>query len=528
MKKIYVLLFAVLFSHSMQSQCIAYMDMSAAANNVTATIYGNGASNPGYIIDWGDDSQDFVSTATHTYTLEGNYLICFTYYDLNDVINCNQSACQEVIITTTGCYMDFTPTTLGLTASIFITSSAAGVPSISIDWGDNSPLQSGMSASHAYAATGNYNICVTFSDLDDPDNCTIYQCHSVFVEEQTGGCTVNLTVTVDGAIITADAVGTGAANANYIITWGDDTFDNAANASHFYLVTGTYEVCAVYGDLGPKGCSVSDCQMVQVDEVGTGSCAMSFSASSFGLNAGLNINATGAEDPSYVIDWGDGTDPTTILPAIHTYLNESVYLVCVSYMDMNNLDNCQISICQEVTITDPVTECSVELTLTQDGNSITVTSTGIGAVDPQYGINWGDNSLPTIAANGSHTYSAQGTYQVCVTYIDLSNPKGCSATSCAPVDIVTAVEENLQYVNSAVMMPNPLTDNNTLEINLNKAAHIQIDVLDLLGKRVENILNGQRSSGVHRIGWNAQSLAGGIYFVRIKADNEERMIRVIR
>ncbi len=528
MKKLYTVLFAALMGHLMHSQCIAYMDIIAASNNVTATIYGTGAVEPGYIIDWGDGTQDFTESANHIYTSEGSFLICYTYFDNNDIINCNQSACQGVFITTTGCYMDFTPTTLGLTASIFIGAGGAGAPDISIDWGDGSPLQTGITASHSYAVAGTYNICVTYSDFDDPDNCNILQCHSVVVEEQTGGCTVSLDITIDGAIITATAVGSGAANANYIITWGDNTFDNASSASHFYQVTGNYEICAVYGDLGPQGCSVSDCQTIQVDEIGTGSCAMSFTATSLGLAAALSINATGAEEPAYLIDWGDGTEPTSVLPPIHTYTNAGSYLVCVSYMDMNNLENCQISVCQEILISDPVTDCTVELTLTQTGNTVSVTATGAGATNAQYAIDWGDNSTPTLAGNGSHTYNTAGTFQVCVAYVDLMNPNGCNATACESVDIVIGIEESLFKIGTVVMFPNPMEYNSTLELNLNKAAHLQVDVLDLLGNVVTNIMNGQRGNGVHRVSFDAQILARGIYFIRITADGEEKTIRVVR
>lgn len=527
MKKLYSLIFMLASFGFAQAQCVISLDVQADGNVVTATITGTGAVVPFYTIDWGDGNFENAATGVHTYADPGEYTITAVYVDMAPPY-CSQTIQQIVAITGGGCTLNFNPIAVGLLVTLQATSDNTSVPTYSINWGDGSPTENTDQGLHVYAAAGTYDICVTMTDLDNPDFCTLIQCETITVVEQSGDCTVDLTVLVDGTTVNATAVGTGAAIENYIIAWGDNTISNSSNATHVYAATGEYQVCVYYGDLSPDGCQVSDCQTITA-EAGSGDCTLEISVNILGLVAAVTANGVGATDPVYTFDWGDNTAPTNDVPGIHTYTQPGTYLICVSYMDMDNLAGCQVNQCQEVTIEETTTDCTVDLTVTTNGYEVTANAVGVGATSPQYAITWGvGGTLPTVGATGSYTYDAPGAYEVCVTYVDVDNIFGCNVTQCETVNITVGVEENILQGGSLNVSPNPLADNSTISLTLNKAAEISINVYDLVGNLVDNVMNGTRGQGVHRLTWNTSTMSSGIYFVKIKANNEEKTIKVIR
>ena len=64
--------------------------------------------------------------------------------------------------------------------------------------------------------------------------------------------------------------------------------------------------------------------------------------------------------------------------------------------------------------------------------------------------------------------------------------------------------------------PNPFNPVTTIEFELLKQGKIEIDVFNVHGKHVTNLLNDNRSIGKYSVEFNAQDLATGIYFYRIR------------
>ena len=525
MKKLYTLFVLFFVSALANAQCMATMDVQANGNEVTVTIIGSGASLPFYTIDWGDGGSDFSPSATHVYTEAGTYTITFVYADLSNT-ECLQTASQQVIITGTGCAMDFDLLSFGLTATVNVVASGAGAPAYTIDWGDGSVPDYESQAAHVYAQAGTYNVCVTFQDFDNLDNCTLILCEEVTVASQSGDCSVTLTAVVEGSFVVAEAEGIGAAIENYVITWGDNTFDQGMIGEHSYEVAGTYNVCAIYGDLTPGGCVTQDCEEVVVQKIG--SCTLEITAIPLGFTVGLNGTGTGAVNPEYSIEWGDLSPTESALPATHTYSAPGNYQICVSYVDLDNLKGCQVVECVNVVIEEPITDCTAELTVTVDGNIVTATVVGEGADAPQYGISWGDGTFPALESTATHTYATADEYEVCGTYLDLSNFQTCNVTVCETITITVGVDEYFSGENAVSVYPNPLASNSMLQVELARAAHVQIDVIDVVGNLVATVASGERGQGTQRFAWDTEALASGVYFVRVIANNDEQTIRVIR
>jgi hypothetical protein len=65
--------------------------------------------------------------------------------------------------------------------------------------------------------------------------------------------------------------------------------------------------------------------------------------------------------------------------------------------------------------------------------------------------------------------------------------------------------------------PNPFNPTTTISFSLPASGHVSIQVFDVSGRVVAELVNGVRSAGDHSITWNADGLASGIYFYRMRA-----------
>jgi hypothetical protein len=64
---------------------------------------------------------------------------------------------------------------------------------------------------------------------------------------------------------------------------------------------------------------------------------------------------------------------------------------------------------------------------------------------------------------------------------------------------------------------NPLNTTTILIQSLPKAEKVKIEVYNILGQKIETLLNKRMTAGYHEIEFNAQNLPSAIYFYRIQA-----------
>ena len=72
--------------------------------------------------------------------------------------------------------------------------------------------------------------------------------------------------------------------------------------------------------------------------------------------------------------------------------------------------------------------------------------------------------------------------------------------------------------------PNPFNPVTTLKYDLSKDEWVTITIYDLLGNVVNNLVNGNQSSGHKSIQWNAtnnqgEPVSAGVYLYKIQAGN---------
>ncbi|TVQ00334.1 MAG: T9SS C-terminal target domain-containing protein [Balneolaceae bacterium] len=68
--------------------------------------------------------------------------------------------------------------------------------------------------------------------------------------------------------------------------------------------------------------------------------------------------------------------------------------------------------------------------------------------------------------------------------------------------------------------PNPFNSVTIIGYELNEAAEVRIDIYDMLGRRIETLLNEFRQAGGHYVRWEASGRASGIYICRLQIGNQ--------
>ena len=99
-----------------------------------------------------------------------------------------------------------------------------------------------------------------------------------------------------------------------------------------------------------------------------------------------------------------------------------------------------------------------------------------------------------------------------------------------PVGNITTVtsQDNSVFENKITLFPNPTKDISFIEYELLESSNMQIEIVDILGKKAKTILEEskqEKNKYKHQI--NLSDLNSGIYFVKIKINTSENVIKMI-
>ena len=184
-------------------------------------------------------------------------------------------------------------------------------------------------------------------------------------------------------------------------------------------------------------------------------------------------------------------------------------------------------------IKDPCTVFFNDLSSTNDCTNIT-----------DWKWDFGDGTTSSLS-NPSHSYSADGSYQVCLTVIANNGVKECQSTFCRKINISgcksigigigtpkskqgTTTENELNDFDATVY-PNPF--NNVFSVNFSNSAAQQVTVslIDSRGTEVGVLSNEVMNEGQHKLEFSAADLqlADGIYFLSIRSETEVSYRKIV-
>ncbi len=69
--------------------------------------------------------------------------------------------------------------------------------------------------------------------------------------------------------------------------------------------------------------------------------------------------------------------------------------------------------------------------------------------------------------------------------------------------------------------PNPFNSLTTLDYTLNRAAWVELEVFDLLGRRVCSLVNARQEAGRYTVTFDGRDLASGLYFYILKTEEQQ-------
>ena len=90
----------------------------------------------------------------------------------------------------------------------------------------------------------------------------------------------------------------------------------------------------------------------------------------------------------------------------------------------------------------------------------------------------------------------------------------------AMTSVMTAIEEGGEKPSEFSLSqnyPNPFNAMTVIRYSLPEPSDVVIEIYDILGRRVETLVNEEQPAGYHQIIWDAEDASSGMYFYRIQA-----------
>jgi PKD repeat protein len=88
--------------------------------------------------------------------------------------------------------------------------------------------------------------------------------------------------------------------------------------------------------------------------------------------------------------------------------------------------------------------------------------------------------------------------------------------------------EDLERQLDLSIAPNPTSDMTILTMNLQDAANVQMEVVDVLGRDARIILSKEMSNGTHKFDIDMSSYADGVYYLRILVDSDMVVKKIVK
>lgn len=95
-------------------------------------------------------------------------------------------------------------------------------------------------------------------------------------------------------------------------------------------------------------------------------------------------------------------------------------------------------------------------------------------------------------------------------------------------DLMTEIPEEPDHIHIEKVFPNPFEHQCNISLNLTQGQNVSIDVLDVKGSHVAHIRTGWLNKGDHLMQWDASAIPAGIYYISVKGDQFNEVVRVLK
>jgi hypothetical protein len=75
--------------------------------------------------------------------------------------------------------------------------------------------------------------------------------------------------------------------------------------------------------------------------------------------------------------------------------------------------------------------------------------------------------------------------------------------------------------------PNPFNSTTIIEYQIEKDEFVKINVYDITGRFVKELVNCYRTAGIYKVEFNASNIASGVYYYRLEADDYKHIQKMM-
>lgn len=403
---------------------------------------------------FGDKTTGSGVDPVHSYLSEGVYKVCVTATWTDSTgKTCTATFCKEIKVSCgSPCELkgDFSFVNTGGKFR-FKASSNTGY-TYSWNFGDGKTGK-GIDPYHEYAKAGTYTVCVTITDKTG--KCKIKICKTVTVGNPCGiigGMTWKKTNDTTWKFFATSNTGSGT---TYFWNWGDGTTSTGKDATHVYKKSGTYEVCLKIYD-SKKKCFVYICRKVVVT-IPTGTkCnwgstplkvtyAYNCNKYTFEMTNLLDTGCIKYQLSVYNVKTGSITALASGRTGQYTFADTGKYAIVGKFTNVCTGCDTQIYSVFTVTCKAAAPKCNwAAAGATLSYNNKTACNTYFfegknmnlnGTNCIKYTIVVGNSGASTTykTRTATHTFTQNGTYNVCIKYYD--SCKACDTLICTSIKV---------------------------------------------------------------------------------------------
>jgi len=181
---------------------------------------------------------------------------------------------------------------------------------------------------------------------------------------------------------------------------------------------------------------------------------------------------------------------------------------------------------------------------TSSGNYWVALEQADGLWELEQNLDYGDGADPFPGTTNKTTFSAASTpnsdnYAGAQTFVTITNisASGPSMSADFSVTLETGIEDDrglgtIDYEIDLFNYPNPFNPSTTIRFSSVGDQPVQLDVYDVLGRKVATLVDGLLAPGSHTVNWegrgdNGRPVGSGVYFARLVSDGVARVHQMV-
>ena len=154
------------------------------------------------------------------------------------------------------------------------------------------------------------------------------------------------------------------------------------------------------------------------------------------------------------------------------------------------------------------------------------------AFDKESGDTLWTSQLPTgLMGNGDRGFQLLDDGYICLGTLDSGNEEFIVITKTNLSGEVTDISENElipALISNMRCYPNPVRSSLNISYILGKPSNVEIDIYNIKGQFLDNILYENDFTGKHSAKWDIRDYPSGSYFIEFKTDNQREIKKIIK